>query len=41
MTAHSMNGDREGALEAGMNAYISKPVHSAHLLSIVEELALK
>ena len=39
MTAHAMNGDKEGCLAAGMNAYISKPVHSAHLLSIVEEFA--
>jgi CheY-like chemotaxis protein len=39
MTAHAMHGDKEGCLAAGMNAYISKPVHSAHLLSIVEEFA--
>jgi len=36
MTAHAMNGDKEGCLAAGMNAYISKPVHSAHLLSIYQ-----
>ncbi len=40
MTAHAMDGDKEGCLEAGMNAYVSKPVHAAHLLSIVEEFTL-
>jgi len=37
MTAYAMNGDRERCLEAGMNGYISKPVHSAHLLATVEQ----
>jgi len=37
MTAHAMNGDRERCLEAGMNGYISKPVHPSHLLSTVDE----
>ena len=37
MTAYAMNGDREKCLEAGMNGYISKPVHSAHLLATVEQ----
>jgi CheY-like chemotaxis protein/HPt (histidine-containing phosphotransfer) domain-containing protein len=36
MTAHAMNGDRERCLQAGMNAYISKPVQPAHLISMVE-----
>jgi CheY-like chemotaxis protein len=37
MTAHAMNGDRERCLEAGMNAYISKPVHPSHLLNVVDQ----
>jgi signal transduction histidine kinase/CheY-like chemotaxis protein/HPt (histidine-containing phosphotransfer) domain-containing protein len=40
MTAHAMNGDRERCLQAGMNAYISKPVQPAHLIATIErELA--
>jgi signal transduction histidine kinase len=41
MTAHAMNGDKERCLEAGMNGYISKPVHPAHLLSTVDEYLLQ
>jgi signal transduction histidine kinase/ActR/RegA family two-component response regulator len=37
MTAHAMNGDREKCLSAGMNGYISKPVHPSHLLSVMDE----
>jgi len=37
MTAHAMTGDKERCLEAGMNGYISKPVHPAHLLNTVDE----
>ena len=36
MTARAMNGDRECCLSAGMNGYLSKPIHAAHLLSLVE-----
>ena len=41
MTAHAMTGDRERCLEAGMNGYISKPVHPAHLLTTVDEYLLQ
>ena len=37
MTAHAMNGDKERCLDAGMNGYISKPVHPSLLLSTVYE----
>ncbi len=36
MTAHAMNGDKERCLEAGMNGYISKPVHPSQLLETVD-----
>jgi signal transduction histidine kinase/CheY-like chemotaxis protein/HPt (histidine-containing phosphotransfer) domain-containing protein len=36
MTAHAMNGDRERCLQAGMNAYVSKPIHPGHLLATIE-----
>jgi two-component system, sensor histidine kinase and response regulator len=37
MTAHAMNGDRERCLQAGMDAYISKPVQPAHLVGTIEK----
>jgi signal transduction histidine kinase/DNA-binding response OmpR family regulator len=37
MTAHAMNGDRERCLQAGMDAYISKPVQPAHLAATIEK----
>lgn len=35
ITAHAMQGDREACLEAGMNAYITKPVDSDHLVEAI------
>lgn len=37
MTARAMEGDKQSCLSAGMNGYISKPIHAAHLLSVMEE----
>jgi CheY-like chemotaxis protein len=38
MTAHALEGDQEMCLRAGMNGYISKPVHGSHLLHTVETM---
>ena len=36
MTAHALKGDRERCLEAGMDEYISKPIHVRQLLETIE-----
>jgi two-component system, sensor histidine kinase and response regulator len=36
MTAHAMKGDRERRLLAGMDAYVSKPVRTEDLRSVIE-----
>ena len=38
MTAHAMRGDDRRCLEAGMDAYLPKPVKAADLMSIIERL---
>jgi signal transduction histidine kinase/CheY-like chemotaxis protein len=38
MTAHAMKQDRDRCLEAGMDAYVSKPVSPADLYREIEEL---
>jgi CheY-like chemotaxis protein len=37
MTAHAMSGDRERCLEAGMDAYVSKPIQPAKLFDAIED----
>jgi CheY-like chemotaxis protein len=41
MTARAMEGDEESCRSAGMNGYLSKPIHAEHLLSVVEEFTLR
>ena len=36
MTAHAMAGDRQRFLKAGMDGYVSKPIHSAELLEAID-----
>ena len=35
MTAHAMKGDKERFLQAGMDAYISKPVQAQRLIDVI------
>ena len=41
MTAHSMPGDREKCLNAGMNYYLAKPVNPDYVAGILEKLSNK
>jgi len=38
MTAHALKGDRERCLEAGMDAYIAKPIRVRHLLETIDSV---
>ncbi len=38
LTAHALKGDKELCLARGMDGYVSKPIHAAELLSMIEEL---
>jgi len=41
VTAHSMQGDRERCLAAGMDGYITKPFEAARLIETVESTAVR
>jgi PAS domain S-box-containing protein len=40
LTAYSMKGDRERCLEAGMDAYLAKPIRAEDLFGIVDGIAV-
>ena len=38
VTAHSMRGDRDKAIAAGCDMYVTKPINGEELLALVEKL---
>ena len=41
VTAYAMRGDKEKAIEAGCNAYVSKPIDTRELRALVAEMLLQ
>jgi CheY-like chemotaxis protein len=39
LTAHALNGDMDRCLEAGMDAFISKPIDPGKIYQVIENLA--
>ena len=37
MTAHALKGDQQRCLDARMDAYIAKPIHTRELLELAEK----
>ena len=37
MTAHSMKGDREKCIEAGMDQYVAKPIDPEELKAVIQK----
>jgi CheY-like chemotaxis protein len=38
MTAHSLKGDEERCIAAGMDGYVSKPIRTTELFATIERL---
>lgn len=41
MTAHSLKGDQERCMLAGMDGYVSKPIRTADLFAAIESVVAK